>query len=122
MQRRRLSRLLTVGPLNARGERRRGSGIATRSGHWWPSAGILVRADSMAGEIEVPVPGAPVPVVPATASTLPTVTRDQIRTDRELVMAAARQPGGVAVLDESGRRQFTLWIPSEPIGCDDPID
>jgi hypothetical protein len=117
--RRRLARYITVGPLNARGERRKESGVATRSGHWWPSAGILVRADAMSGEIDAPD-------VELKPSTLPTtVTRDQLSTDRELVAAAARQPGGVQVVDEQGRRRFTIWIPMEPIDCgcdDDPLE
>lgn len=44
-----------------------------------------------------------------------TITVESMRTDPDGAIAAARQPGGCEVVDETGARRFRLWIPSEPI-------
>jgi hypothetical protein len=43
------------------------------------------------------------------------VQLDALRSARPLVLDAARQPGGVAVLDGEGPRRFTLWIPTDDL-------
>lgn len=44
-----------------------------------------------------------------------TVTLKQLETHPARVAAAARRPGGVSVVDDSGRVQFKLSMPVDPI-------
>lgn len=46
---------------------------------------------------------------------IPTVTLAQMDANDPIVMRAARQPGGVSVVDEHGVHRFRLSVPSKPL-------
>jgi hypothetical protein len=46
-------------------------------------------------------------------------TLDQLRADRSRVVTAAKKDGGCIVVDQEGRRLFSLWIPQAPLGSAD---
>ena len=45
----------------------------------------------------------------------PHFTIEQLRGERSRVLVAAKEPGGVIVVDEQGERRFSLSIPHGPL-------